>query len=77
MNKPDYEDRFHVALKRIAAYVTPERLWRQAEKDYGVGYEEALEMAYENMQGEAISALKGYRRKRVKPTLTPGQERTS
>ena len=63
----DYEERFYIALKRITAYMAPERLRRQAEKQYGLGYEETLEMAYENVIGEAQSALRGYRKPRVKP----------
>lgn len=62
--RPDYEDRFYHALKRIKAYMSPERLRREAERQYGLSYEEALEMAYDNVQGEAISALHGYRPKR-------------
>lgn len=60
----DYESRFYVALKRIADYMSPERLRRVSEKQYGLDYTEALEMSYENMQGEALSALEGYRRRR-------------
>lgn len=68
----DYEARFYQALKRIVRYMSPERLRRQAEKQYGLTYEEALEMAYDNIQGEAMSALKGYRQKRKpKPAEAP------
>lgn len=58
----EHEDKFYRALKRIAAYMSPERLRRQAEREYGLSYEEALEMAYDNIQGEAHAALRGYRR---------------
>lgn len=69
--RPDYEQRFEIALRRILSYMTPDQLRRQAEKQYGLAYEEALEMAYENVQSEARSALMGFRRKRrsVKPPV--------
>ncbi len=59
----NYEARFHGALRRIVAYMTSDQLRRKAETLYGVSYEEALEMAYDNVRGEAVAALKGYRRK--------------
>lgn len=47
-------------LKRIAkGYQTTEQLRRGSEKQYGLEYEEALEMAYENIQVEAETASKG------------------
>jgi hypothetical protein len=63
VSKPrvDYEARFRFALLRITKYMRPEQLRRAAEKQYGLSYEESLEMAYENLQGEARAALKGYR----------------
>ena len=48
-------------LRRIAAYATPARLQKHSGDDYGLPYEEALEMAYENMQAEAKGAIKGVR----------------
>ena len=63
----DYEGRFRAALVRIARYDTTGALRRSAEKRYGLGYEELLEMAYDNMREEAIVALKGYRRPRRTP----------
>lgn len=56
------ELRYYDALKRIAAYVTPDRLRREAEKSYGLSFEEALEYAYENVVNEARLATKGRRR---------------
>lgn len=51
------------ALRRIAKeYQTPEKLRRNAERQYGLEYEEALEMAYENIQSLASFAIKGMRR---------------
>jgi hypothetical protein len=61
------EIRLLVALKRITAYQTPDRLRRNADKQYGLSGEEAIEMAYENMQQEARNAIRGVRLKR-KPT---------
>ena len=51
-------------LKRIANYQTPEELRRSAERDYGLGYEETLEMAYENVLEEDKRAT--HRRRRPK-----------
>lgn len=65
----DYEARFHDALRRILAYMTPEQLRRQSEKAYGLSYEESLEMVYDNIQGEARAALAGYRRPKPKPKV--------
>lgn len=45
---------YYYALMRIASYETPDQL---KEDDYGLGYEEALEMAYENIQTEAKAVL--------------------
>lgn len=47
------------ALKRIKAYQSPAQLRKDSEKDWGLDYEEALEMAYENMQCEAAFGCKG------------------
>lgn len=47
-------------LKRISKdYQTLKQLRRGSEGQYGLAYEEALEMAYENIQGEASTAYKG------------------
>lgn len=41
-------------LKKIAkAYQTPAQLRKSSRDEYGLGYEETLEMAYENLQSEA------------------------
>lgn len=57
------EQRYFDVLKRIAVgYHTTDQLRRQAERKYGLGYEEALEMAYENIQQEAKEAVRGKRR---------------
>lgn len=46
------------ALKRIKAYQSPEKLRKDSSKDWGLDFEEAIEMAYENIQGEAAFACK-------------------
>ncbi len=56
------ERQYFDALKRIQSYQTPEQLRRSAEKDYGLSYEEALEMAYENVLAEAKAATHRKRR---------------
>lgn len=63
--RPNYEDRFYLALKQITAYMTPEQLGRHCEHRYGLSYQEALEMTLENVLGEARSVLRGYRRKKA------------
>jgi hypothetical protein len=65
MPKVNYEERFYVALKRITSYMTPAQLRRAAERQYGLDHAEALEMAYENVIGEAKHALRGYRKPKV------------
>ena len=45
-------------LKRIKAYQSPEKLRKDSSKDWGLDFEEAIEMAYENIQGEAAFACK-------------------
>jgi hypothetical protein len=62
-----HEERFRVALERICAYMTPAQLNREADRRYGLKYVEALEMAYDNVLGEAKAALRGVRRSRKKP----------
>lgn len=56
------ELRYFDALKRIASYQSPEQLRRVSEKQYGLEYVEALEMAYENVIDEAKFAVKGRRK---------------
>lgn len=67
MNSP-LEIRLYDALKRISrGYQTPDQLRRNAEREYGVSGDEAIEMAYENIQQEAENAIKGLRIRRPKP----------
>lgn len=61
------EQKLYDALKRIAAYMPPEKLHKQAEKLYGLEGPEAIEMSYENVLSEAKAAIKGMKR----PTRSP------
>lgn len=48
------------ALKKIHKdYQTPTQLRRNSEKEYGLGFEESIEMSYENLQSEAANGYKG------------------
>jgi hypothetical protein len=59
----------HQALTRIASYDTPDEIRQDAADEYGLDYEEALEMAYENIIQEAKSMLGKYPpNKPVEPT---------
>lgn len=50
------------ALIRInKGYMTPDQIRRCTDKEYGLSYEDSLEMAYENLQSEAKEAVKGVR----------------
>ncbi len=50
------------ALKIISKdYKKPNWLQRHCEKEYGLSYEEALEMAYENIQQLAADSVRGVR----------------
>lgn len=54
---------YYDTLQRISkSYATPDRLRRNAARGYGLDYEEALEMSYENIQSEAKQAIKGKKR---------------
>jgi len=57
------EQKLYEALRKIAKdFQTAEQVKRTAQRSLGLEPEEALEMAYENMQGVAKSAIKGIRR---------------
>lgn len=60
------ELQYFVALKRIASYLDPEKLRKQSDKLYGLGPDEAVEMAYENVLYEARDAIKGKRMPKTK-----------
>ena len=46
------------ALKKIKAYQSPEKLRKDSKRDWGLDFEEAIEMAYENIKNEANFACK-------------------
>jgi hypothetical protein len=50
-------DALRTFLRRIVSYQSVEKLRRDSEKDWGLNFEEALEMAYKNAISEAKSAL--------------------
>lgn len=60
--KPTKTQIYYDALKEITLYDTPEKLRRLAEKEYGLSYEEALEMAYDNIRQEAKFVINGQKR---------------
>lgn len=43
-------------------YQTPRQLRKSASQSYGLEYEEALEMSYENMQATAKTAVAGIKK---------------
>lgn len=63
-------DQFNLMLNALRIihkeYMNPEKLRRCAEKDFGCSYDEAIEMAYENIQSLAYHNTKGV--KPIKPT---------
>ena len=52
----------YTALRRIAAFETPERMAKISMKQWGLPPDEALEAAYENVLGEAKIALREVRK---------------
>jgi hypothetical protein len=54
--------RMYYALRSIKAYASPDYLRRHAEQEYGCSPRDAIEMAYENVIGEAQLGLKGVRK---------------
>ena len=59
---PSDAQRYYDALKRIArGYQTAAQLRRRAGQ-YGLTFEEEIEMSYENIQGEAAAAIHRKRR---------------
>ncbi len=58
------------ALRRIARdYDSPEKVMRDAGRRYGLAPEEALQMAYDNIQNDAANAIRGKRRPVDKPEV--------
>ncbi len=51
------------ALKDIGkGYYTPDQLRKESKKDWGLSYQEALEMSYENIQHTANAVVKGIKK---------------
>ena len=63
--RTELEIKLLIALKRISSYDPPSRLRKQSKGDWGLGFEEAIEMAYENIQAEAKEAVRGVRTAKV------------
>lgn len=55
----------HTLLRISKQYMTTKQLRKESEQDFGLGFEEAIEMAYENIQGEAKESVRGV--KEIKP----------
>ena len=47
------------ALSRIKLYMTPAQIRKDCKGGFGPGYEEYLEMSYENIQIEAKGGMEG------------------
>ncbi|QRF55345.1 hypothetical protein [Variovorax paradoxus] len=65
MTDRELAEKLYTALKRITAYMPPDKLAAVCQRRYALEYEEALEMAYENVLSEAANAIRGVRRPRV------------
>src|SRR5579863_2773197 len=70
---------YYDTLKRIARHFGSSDYVKRHHAKWGVEPNEALEMAYENIQAEAAAAIRGKRRppaapERVVPTPTPIRE---
>lgn len=61
---PSNEQLYYDTLKRITKYDKPDRMRRRSEDDYGLGFAETLEYAYENVKAEAERAI--FRKRRPK-----------
>lgn len=60
-------------LRKISkGYQTPEQLRKGSKGQYGLGYEECLEMTYENLQEEAKAGARG-----VSPLKIPSATKTA
>lgn len=60
LNQVNQFNRMREVLKQIAnGYMTPEKLRKDSEKEYGIDFYEALEMSYDNIQNDAQYAVRG------------------
>jgi hypothetical protein len=62
MNAQSNEQRYFDMLKRITLYQSVEHLRKHSQRDWALPFEEALEMAYENIISDAQRAIRGKRR---------------
>ena len=60
------ELRYFDTLKKITKYQSVEHLRKHSERDWGLSFEEALEMAYENVVTDAKNAIHGKRRPKTR-----------
>lgn len=68
----DHYNRMYDALVTISkGYQTPWQMRRGSKSLYGLGYEETLEMAYENIQQLAKEATRNVRRYQSLKNSTP------
>jgi hypothetical protein len=61
------ESRYFDSLKRITKYQTVEHLRKHSLRDWALNFEEALEMAYENVIEDARRAIARRRRPKGEP----------
>jgi len=59
--KQQFNTMLHTLKKISKHYQTPTQLQRNVKKQYGLDYNEILEMAYENIQQEAKNASRNVR----------------
>ena len=57
-NKKNNISALRERIEKLNQYQTPEELHDHCQEEYGLDYEESLEMAYENMQTDASILLK-------------------
>lgn len=57
--KKQFNQMYYTLLQISKSYQTPSQLKKNSRNQYGLDYEEALEMAYENIQLSAKAAIKG------------------
>lgn len=57
--KINYNKMFNILLKISSQYQTPGEIKDNSEETFGLDFEEALEMSYDNIQLEAIMAIHG------------------
>ena len=58
----------HTLLRISKQYMSSQKLRKESEGEYGLEFEESIEMAYDNIQGEAKSAVKGVKEIKILET---------